>query len=82
MQLLGVSVILSFYVAALTLPRSYDIVAIEKSLVAQKVVSDPSDVTYLVMQLRRLPEEAKMYIIWALFFGATSVLVPPNADAF
>jgi len=54
---------------------SYDIIAIGKSLIAQNVVSDPSDVTYLVMQLRQLPEEARMYIIWALFFGATSVLV-------
>jgi len=62
-------------VAALTRSCRYDITAIEKSLLAQNVVSDPSDVTYLVMQLRQLPEEAKMYIIWALFFGTTSVLV-------
>ena len=55
---------------------SYDITAIGGSLIAQNVVSDPSDVTYLVMQLRQLPEEAKMYIIWALFFGTTSVLGP------
>jgi len=54
--------------------HSYDITAIENSLIAQNVVSDPSDVTYLVMQLRQLPEEARMYIIWALFFGSTSVL--------
>jgi hypothetical protein len=54
--------------------HSYDLAAIERSLIAQNVVSDPSDVTYLVMQLRQLPEEARMYIIWALFFGATSVL--------
>jgi len=65
-----------FDTATLTRPPSYDITAIEKSLIAQNVVSDPSDVTYLVMQLRQLPEEAKMYIIWALFFGTTSVLVP------
>lgn len=66
----------------LTLSRSYDISAIEKSLIAQNVVSDPSDVTYLVMQLRQLPEEARMYIIWALFFGTTSVLVLVNTDIF
>jgi hypothetical protein len=53
----------------------YDLAGIEKSLVAQNVVSDPSDVTYLVMQLRQLPKEARMYIIWALFFGAMLVLV-------
>ena len=67
--------------AMLTLSRSSDIVPIEKSLIAQNVVSDPGDVTYLVMQLRQLPEEARMYIIWALFFGTTSVLVLPSADA-
>ncbi|KAF9654281.1 histidine kinase [Thelephora ganbajun] len=49
----------------------YDFAAIEKSLIAQNVVSDPSDVTYLVIQLRQLPKEARMYIIWALFFGTT-----------
>lgn len=52
---------------------SYDFAAIEESLIVQNVVSDPSDVTYLVMQLRQLPKEARMYIIWALFFGTTSV---------
>lgn len=55
-------------------PRRYDLAVIEKSLIAQNVVSDPSDVTYLVIQLRQLPKEARMYIIWALFFDTTSVL--------
>ena len=79
---MGVCAIPSFDGTTLTLSRSYDISAIEKSLIAQNVVSDPSDVTYLVMQLRQLPEEARMYIIWALFFGATSVLILLNTDIF
>jgi hypothetical protein len=76
---LGVRAFPSFDAATLTLSHSYDIVAIEQSLIAQNVVSDPSDVTYLVMQLRQLPGEARMYIIWALFFG--SMLVPALLNA-
>ena len=72
-------VISPFDATVLTCSRSYDIAAVEKSLIAQNVVSDPSDVTYLVIQLRQLPDEARMYIIWALFFGVTSVLALPNA---
>jgi hypothetical protein len=62
-------------------PHSYDLATIEKSLIAQNVVSDPSDVTYLVIQLRQLPKEARMYIIWALFFDTTLVLVLAIGDS-
>lgn len=33
--------------------------------------SDPADLTFLVAQFRELPEEARKYMLWAIFFGET-----------
>ncbi|KAF9072703.1 dual-domain HisK/Mak2 protein kinase [Rhodocollybia butyracea] len=33
--------------------------------------SDPTDLSFLVSQFRELPEEARKYMIWAIFFGET-----------
>ncbi|KAJ7456503.1 dual-domain HisK/Mak2 protein kinase [Mycena latifolia] len=48
----------------------YDIVAAEESLGSQKI-SDPTDLTFLISNLRELPEEAKKYLRWAAMFGET-----------
>ncbi|KAK0233760.1 dual-domain HisK/Mak2 protein kinase [Armillaria fumosa] len=46
----------------------YDMAAIESSLDTEKTL-DPTDLTFLVSQLRELPEEARKYLIWAALFG-------------
>ncbi|KAJ7748524.1 hypothetical protein DFH07DRAFT_747280 [Mycena maculata] len=48
----------------------YDIVAVEESLGSKKI-SDPTDLTFLISNLRELPEEAKKYLRWAAMFGET-----------
>lgn len=35
------------------------------------MVSDPNNLSYLVNHLRELPDDARKYLIWASFFGAT-----------
>jgi hypothetical protein len=44
--------------------------AIEESMISQKI-SDPTDLTFLRQHMRELPEEAKKYLTWAVFFGET-----------
>ncbi len=46
--------------------------AIESSLDTEKTL-DPTDLTFLVSQLRELPEEARKYLIWAALFGESYV---------
>ncbi|KAF7367339.1 Histidine kinase [Mycena sanguinolenta] len=48
----------------------FDIVASEESLGSKKT-SDPTDLTFLISNLRELPEEAKKYLRWAALFGET-----------
>ncbi|KAF7784549.1 hypothetical protein Agabi119p4_714 [Agaricus bisporus var. burnettii] len=48
----------------------YDMKAIEESMIGQKT-SDPTDLTFLCEHMRSLPEEARRYLIWAVFFGET-----------
>lgn len=50
---------------------SFDLAAIEDTLVDKKMVVDPNNLSYLIAHLRELPEDAKKYLIWASFFGAT-----------
>ncbi|KAJ3807998.1 dual-domain HisK/Mak2 protein kinase [Lentinula aff. lateritia] len=33
--------------------------------------SDPTDLSFLVFQFREFPEEARKYMLWAIFFGET-----------
>lgn len=33
--------------------------------------SDPTDLSFLVSQFREFPEEARKYMLWAIFFGET-----------
>ncbi|THH17217.1 hypothetical protein EW146_g3550 [Bondarzewia mesenterica] len=49
----------------------YDMATIESTLLSQKVLSDPNNLSYLTSHLRQLPEDARRYIIWASFFGST-----------
>ncbi|KAH6917111.1 dual-domain HisK/Mak2 protein kinase [Coprinopsis sp. MPI-PUGE-AT-0042] len=49
---------------------TYDMAAIQGSFVDQHV-SDPTDLTFLIEHLRSLPEEARKYLTWAVFFGET-----------
>ncbi|KAF7324347.1 Histidine kinase [Mycena venus] len=49
----------------------FDIVAVEESLGSKKI-SDPTDLTFLISNLRELPDEARMYLTWAAMFGETS----------
>ncbi|KAF7340087.1 Histidine kinase [Mycena venus] len=48
----------------------FDIVAVEESLGSKKI-SDPTDLTFLISNLRELPDEARMYLTWAAMFGET-----------
>lgn len=50
---------------------SFDADKIDAFLAAEHGATDPSDLNYLVLHLRELPEDGKKYIIWASFFGAT-----------
>ncbi|EJD55247.1 hypothetical protein AURDEDRAFT_140870 [Auricularia subglabra TFB-10046 SS5] len=47
----------------------YDIVAIEKSPVAQEWVSNPGDVSFLLAHIHELRDEARKYLAWASLFG-------------
>ncbi|KAJ7655307.1 dual-domain HisK/Mak2 protein kinase [Mycena polygramma] len=49
---------------------SFDLAAAEESLGSKKT-SDPTDLTFLISNLRELPEEAKKYLRWAAMFGET-----------
>ncbi|KAI0320977.1 histidine kinase [Amylostereum chailletii] len=49
----------------------FDLASVEASLMVQRNVTDPNDVSYLISQLRELPSDARRYIIWASFFGST-----------
>ncbi|KAH8086606.1 histidine kinase [Cristinia sonorae] len=49
----------------------FDLPAIEARLMDAHMVSDPNNLEYLVKHLRELPEDARKYLIWASFFGAT-----------
>ncbi|KAI3615522.1 histidine kinase [Moniliophthora roreri] len=48
----------------------YDMSTIEPTMVDQKI-SDPTDLSFLIAQFRDLPEEARKYLLWAVFFGET-----------
>lgn len=41
------------------------------------MVSEPNNLMYLINHLWELPEDARKYIIWASFFGATYVPYTP-----
>ncbi|TFY70059.1 hypothetical protein EVJ58_g21 [Rhodofomes roseus] len=49
----------------------YDISAIEPNLHGNKMIADPSDLTFLRNHFRELPEDAKKFLTWASFFGPT-----------
>jgi len=49
---------------------SYDMDAIKASLSGQKA-ANPSDLSFLITQMRQFPEDARKYLIWATFFGET-----------
>ncbi|KAH9921391.1 histidine kinase [Fomitopsis serialis] len=49
----------------------YDISAIEPSLHGNKMIADPSDLTFLLNHFRELSEDAKKFLTWASFFGPT-----------
>lgn len=51
---------------------SYDVIAVEESL-GSKTISDPTDLSFLISNLRELPEEARKYMRWAAMFGETCV---------
>ncbi|KAJ7630475.1 hypothetical protein FB45DRAFT_915621 [Roridomyces roridus] len=48
----------------------YDVAGVEESLGSKKT-SDPTDLTFLISNLRELPEEAKKYLRWGAMFGET-----------
>ncbi|KAK7064662.1 histidine kinase [Favolaschia claudopus] len=48
----------------------FDLVAAEGTLGSKKT-SDPTDLTFLISNLRELPDEAKKYLRWAAMFGET-----------
>ncbi|KAF9258589.1 dual-domain HisK/Mak2 protein kinase [Marasmius fiardii PR-910] len=48
----------------------YNISAIESTMVDQKL-SDPTDLSFLITQFRELPDAARKYLLWAVFFGET-----------
>ncbi|KXN87566.1 Peroxide stress-activated histidine kinase mak2 [Leucoagaricus sp. SymC.cos] len=48
----------------------FNMKAVEESMIDQKI-SDPTDLTFLRQHMRELPEEAKKYLTWAVFFGET-----------
>ncbi|KAJ7459518.1 hypothetical protein B0H11DRAFT_2060049, partial [Mycena galericulata] len=48
----------------------FDVLAVEESLGSKKT-SDPTDLSFLISNLRELPEEAKKYLRWAAMFGET-----------
>nr|GAT57553.1 histidine kinase [Mycena chlorophos] len=48
----------------------FDIAAAEESLGSKKI-SDPTDLSFLISNLRELPEDARKYLRWAAMFGET-----------
>ncbi|EEB88503.1 hypothetical protein MPER_13622, partial [Moniliophthora perniciosa FA553] len=44
--------------------------SIEPTMIDQKI-SDPTDLSFLIAQFRDLPEEARKYLLWGVFFGET-----------
>jgi len=48
----------------------FDMAAIQGSLNDQTVL-DPTDISFLISHMRELPEEARKYLTWAVFFGET-----------
>ncbi|KAJ7226000.1 dual-domain HisK/Mak2 protein kinase [Mycena pura] len=48
----------------------FDVVAAEENLESKKI-SDPTDLSFLISNLRQLPEEAQKYLAWAAMFGET-----------
>ncbi|KAH9964567.1 hypothetical protein BC827DRAFT_1265837 [Russula dissimulans] len=49
----------------------YNLPEIEKTLLSQNLVIDFNDVSYLSSLLRKLPVDARKYLVWASCFGAT-----------
>jgi hypothetical protein len=49
----------------------YDLPEIEKILLSQKLVVDPNDISYLTSHLKKLPMDARKFLVWASCFGAT-----------
>ena len=49
----------------------FDLQAVETAIIDKIMVADPSNLSHLVSHLRGLPEDARKYITWASFFGAT-----------
>ncbi|EPQ61132.1 hypothetical protein GLOTRDRAFT_113578 [Gloeophyllum trabeum ATCC 11539] len=49
----------------------FNMPSIEALYLDQHIVSDPADPLFLTKHLRELPDEARRFIIWASFFGAT-----------
>ena len=49
----------------------YDLPEIEKILLSQKLVVDPNDISYLTSHLKKLPIDARKFLVWASCFGAT-----------
>ncbi|KAI0005369.1 hypothetical protein BJV74DRAFT_875326 [Russula compacta] len=49
----------------------YDLPEIERTLLSQKLVVNPNDISYLTSHLRKLPGDARKYLVWASCFGAT-----------
>ncbi len=52
------------------MPPSFDMDSVEKSMDTKRI-SDPTDLTFLRQHMRELPEEARKYLTWAVFFGET-----------
>ncbi|KAI0294831.1 histidine kinase [Russula brevipes] len=49
----------------------YNLPEIEKTFLSQKLVVNPNDISYLTSNLRKLPGDARKYLVWASCFGAT-----------
>ncbi|KAJ7293811.1 dual-domain HisK/Mak2 protein kinase [Mycena rebaudengoi] len=49
----------------------FDVIAAEESLGRSEKISDPTDLSFLISNLRQLPEDGKRYIRWAAMFGET-----------
>ncbi|KAI0286668.1 histidine kinase [Russula aff. rugulosa BPL654] len=49
----------------------YEFPEIEKMLLSQKLVVDPNDISYLTSHLKKLPVDARKFLVWASCFGAT-----------
>ncbi|KAF9056453.1 histidine kinase [Panaeolus papilionaceus] len=49
---------------------TFDMEAIHRGFSNQKI-ADPTELSFLIDQLRELPEDARKYLLWAAFFGET-----------